>query len=54
MIVLSFNYFHRNSELPVSTLSDFHIGRPLGTGKFGNVFLARTKKENFVCALKAK
>uniref|UniRef100_A0A0N4ZLK5 Aurora kinase n=1 Tax=Parastrongyloides trichosuri TaxID=131310 RepID=A0A0N4ZLK5_PARTI len=33
-------------------LSSFHIGRPLGKGKFGNVYLARTKKEKFICALK--
>ncbi|VDL93900.1 unnamed protein product [Schistocephalus solidus] len=33
-------------------MSDFYIGRPLGRGKFGNVFLARTKRDNFICALK--
>ena len=26
------------------TLSDFDIGKPLGRGKFGNVYLAREKK----------
>ena len=26
------------------TLSDFEIGRPLGKGKFGNVYLAREKE----------
>jgi len=25
-------------------ISDFEIGRPLGQGKFGNVYLAREKK----------
>jgi serine/threonine protein kinase len=34
------------------TLADFDIGRPLGKGKFGNVYLARTKKEKFIVALK--
>ncbi|KAA0193749.1 Aurora kinase A [Fasciolopsis buskii] len=34
------------------TLSDFDIGRQLGRGKFGTVFLAKTKKSNFVCAIK--
>ncbi|MES1908779.1 MAG: hypothetical protein MHM6MM_001653 [Cercozoa sp. M6MM] len=33
-------------------LSDFDIGKPLGRGKFGNVYLAREKKTKFVCALK--
>ncbi|CAG7828613.1 unnamed protein product [Allacma fusca] len=31
---------------------DFEIGRPLGEGKFGHVYLARTKKERFIVALK--
>ncbi|GJQ14801.1 hypothetical protein GpartN1_g6592.t1 [Galdieria partita] len=34
------------------TLDDFDIGRPLGRGKFGNVYLAREKKTKFVIALK--
>ncbi|DAZ93461.1 TPA: LOW QUALITY PROTEIN: hypothetical protein N0F65_006520, partial [Lagenidium giganteum] len=33
-------------------LSDFDIGRPLGKGKFGNVYLAREKKSKYVVALK--
>lgn len=33
-------------------LSDFDIGRPLGRGKFGNVYLARERKAKFVVALK--
>eukprot|EP00051_Salpingoeca_urceolata_P004512 m.65527 g.65527 ORF g.65527 m.65527 type:complete len:381 (+) comp13671_c0_seq1:430-1572(+) len=33
-------------------LSDFEIGRPLGKGKFGNVYLAREKKSRFIVALK--
>lgn len=34
------------------TLENFEIGRPLGKGKFGNVYLAREKKSKFVVALK--
>merc|ERR1711981_392108 len=41
-------------------LSDFEIGRPLGKGKFGSVYMARTKRPvgkhhggtQIVCALK--
>ena len=34
------------------TLNDFEIGRPLGKGKFGNVYLAREKRSKFIVALK--
>ena len=34
------------------TLGNFDIGRPLGRGKFGNVYLAREKETKFVIALK--
>ncbi|XP_046322269.1 aurora kinase C-like [Marmota monax] len=34
------------------TIDDFEIGRPLGKGKFGNVYLARLKKNRFIVALK--
>ncbi|CAD6199546.1 unnamed protein product [Caenorhabditis auriculariae] len=34
------------------TLSDFDVGRPLGKGKFGSVFMAREKKTRKVVALK--
>uniref|UniRef100_A0A914ZAX6 Aurora kinase n=1 Tax=Panagrolaimus superbus TaxID=310955 RepID=A0A914ZAX6_9BILA len=33
-------------------LSDFDIGRPLGKGQFGSVYLAREKKELHIVALK--
>ncbi|KAG9231103.1 threonine protein kinase [Amylocarpus encephaloides] len=33
-------------------LGMFEIGRPLGKGKFGRVYLARERKTGFVCALK--
>ena len=35
------------------TLKDFDIGRPLGRGKFGDVYLAREKKSKFIVAVKA-
>lgn len=34
------------------SLQDFEIGKPLGKGKFGHVYLARTKSEEFIVALK--
>ncbi|KRX57469.1 Aurora kinase A-A, partial [Trichinella sp. T9] len=34
------------------TLDDFEIGRALGKGKFGHVYLAREKQHKFVVALK--
>ena len=34
------------------TLDDFEIGRPLGTGKFGRVYLAREKRSHFIVGLK--
>lgn len=33
-------------------MDNFDIGRPLGKGKFGNVYLAREKSQKFVVALK--
>uniref|UniRef100_A0A8D0HE99 non-specific serine/threonine protein kinase n=1 Tax=Sphenodon punctatus TaxID=8508 RepID=A0A8D0HE99_SPHPU len=33
-------------------IDDFEIGRPLGKGKFGNVYLAREKESKFIVALK--
>ena len=33
-------------------LSDFDIGKPLGKGKFGNVYLAREKRTKYIVALK--
>ncbi|XP_065701850.1 aurora kinase C-like [Patagioenas fasciata] len=34
------------------TLDDFEIGRPLGKGKFGSVYLARERSTKFLVALK--
>eukprot|EP01130_Rhizamoeba_saxonica_P016755 TRINITY_DN7809_c0_g1_i1.p1 TRINITY_DN7809_c0_g1~~TRINITY_DN7809_c0_g1_i1.p1 ORF type:complete len:312 (+),score=56.93 TRINITY_DN7809_c0_g1_i1:68-1003(+) len=33
-------------------MSDFELGKPLGTGKFGNVYLAREKRSKYIVALK--
>ena len=33
-------------------LQDFEIGKKLGRGKFGNVYLARLRKNHFIVALK--
>jgi serine/threonine protein kinase len=37
---------------PRAQLSDFDIGKPLGRGKFGNVYLAREKRSKYIVALK--
>ena len=34
------------------SIDDFEIGKPLGKGKFGHVYLAREKKSKFIVALK--
>uniref|UniRef100_A0A1I7Y5D4 Aurora kinase n=1 Tax=Steinernema glaseri TaxID=37863 RepID=A0A1I7Y5D4_9BILA len=34
------------------TLNDFEVGRALGRGKFGSVFLAREKESKYIVALK--
>ena len=36
----------------VWSLKDFEIGRPLGRGKFGDVYLARERKTKFIVAIK--
>jgi hypothetical protein len=35
-------------------LHDFDIGKPLGRGKFGNVYLAREKSSRYIVALKVR
>ncbi|OAF71932.1 hypothetical protein A3Q56_00289 [Intoshia linei] len=37
---------------PLDINEDFEIGRPLGKGKFGSVYLARTKTSHFIVAIK--
>lgn len=39
-------------EAPSLTLEDFEIGKPLASGKFGHVYLARFKSNKYVVALK--
>lgn len=36
------------------TIDDFDIGKPLGKGKFGNVYLAREKQSKYIVALKVR
>ncbi|XP_075229679.1 aurora kinase A-like [Lycorma delicatula] len=43
---------HSTSDHQKWTLDNFEIGRALGKGKFGNVYLAREKASRFVVALK--
>lgn len=50
----------KTSEIPKSSefcpnewsLDDFELGRPLGKGRFGHVYLAREKRTHFIVALK--
>ncbi|CAL8078445.1 unnamed protein product [Calicophoron daubneyi] len=43
----------RQDQSPrLCTISDFSIGKQLGRGKFGTVFLARMRESRFVCAIK--
>uniref|UniRef100_A0AC35TRK2 Aurora kinase n=1 Tax=Rhabditophanes sp. KR3021 TaxID=114890 RepID=A0AC35TRK2_9BILA len=42
----------KEPEEKTISLDSFQIGKPLGKGKFGNVYLARSRKDHFVCALK--
>lgn len=50
------NYFNaavqQQPNKKVWSLINFDIGRPLGRGKFGNVYLSREKETKFVIALK--
>ncbi|KAJ3415418.1 spindle assembly checkpoint kinase [Chytridiales sp. JEL 0842] len=41
-----------NQEERRWSLKDFDVGRPLGKGKFGRVYLAREKKSGYIVALK--
>ncbi|KPJ04975.1 Serine/threonine-protein kinase 6-A [Papilio xuthus] len=43
---------NREVKKKVWTLSDFDLGKPLGKGKFVNVYLAREKESHYVVALK--
>ena len=49
----SLDYAKSKQFMPSAwTIEDFEIGRPLGRGKFGHVYLAREKKSKFIVALK--
>jgi aurora kinase len=41
-------------EMKRWTLNDFDIGKPLGRGKFGHVYLAREKRVSFSVSLMIK
>jgi serine/threonine protein kinase len=44
-----FTSSHRDKKW---SLKDFEIGKPLGRGKFGDVYLARERKSKFIVAIK--
>lgn len=46
------NGMNKNQSSKKWVLTDFDIGRALGKGKFGNVYLAREKKSKFIIAMK--
>ena len=49
----SAHHFHFHSYRPKRwSLKDFEIGKPLGRGKFGDVYLARERKSKFIVAIK--
>jgi len=41
-----------NTYTKVFSMDDFQIGKKLGIGKFGKVYLAREKKTGYICAIK--
>ncbi|XP_011501593.1 PREDICTED: aurora kinase C [Ceratosolen solmsi marchali] len=43
---------NKNNKKKQWAITDFDIGRPLGKGKFGNVYLAREKRSKFIIAMK--
>ncbi|XP_019432276.1 PREDICTED: serine/threonine-protein kinase Aurora-3-like, partial [Lupinus angustifolius] len=67
-IYQSLHHFHIQSQIPPKmssnnpplqdnsnknwSLQDFEIGKPLGRGKFGRVYVARERKSKYVVALK--
>ena len=44
--------FARMGITKIFTLNDFEIGKKLGKGQFGTVYLVRERKSKFICALK--
>ncbi|GMR58771.1 hypothetical protein PMAYCL1PPCAC_28966 [Pristionchus mayeri] len=49
-LMAGLNYTHKKGGK--FSLKDFDIGRPLGKGKFGSVYLARHKNPEYIVALK--
>jgi serine/threonine protein kinase len=41
-----------NFDLSSWSISDFEVGRPLGRGKFGHVYLARERRSKYIVAIK--
>jgi len=52
LVPLDTSAFEKSGEDRRWKLSDFEIGRPLGRGKFGRVYLAREKQSKKVVAMK--
>ncbi|EXJ88874.1 AUR protein kinase [Capronia epimyces CBS 606.96] len=50
--VSSLNFFDQPQAPKQFHLGMFEIGKPLGKGKFGRVYLARERSSGYVCALK--
>lgn len=50
--ISSTNVNKENQSQKKWVLTDFDIGKPLGKGKFGNVYLAREKRSKFIIAMK--
>ncbi|KAH7849680.1 hypothetical protein Vadar_021361 [Vaccinium darrowii] len=46
------NQHHQKHSQKQWSIQDFEIGKPLGKGKFGRVYLARELKNKFIVALK--
>ena len=42
----------KNFDQAERSIDDFEIGKPLGRGKFGHVYVAREKKSKYIVALK--
>ena len=51
---ISFCFFSFSSAVKKWSLKDFEIGKPLGRGKFGDVYLARERKSKFIVAIKVR
>jgi len=49
---MSLNDENQENKQKKWSLADFEVGKPLGRGKFGDVYLARERKSKFIVALK--